>query len=187
MSSRHLSPDAGCERARALASLELDGELSQLERELLAAHGRGCEACAAFADKMWAVTHVVRETPLETLERQHPFQPPAVPRRGRRVALRLAAAATLAALAAGLGALTGSLSRGPAEPVRVPVGPVALLPSTPPNPSRAQDSRPRARPGSGESRPSRVGPRPDVSSRPASSYTADALPADAYLVTRLTA
>lgn len=185
--SRHLSLDAGCERARAWTSLELDGELSQLERKLLAVHRSRCEPCAAFADKTWAVTNLVRATPLETPERQLPIRPSAAPGRGRRVALRVALVATLAVLAAGLGVLAASLSRGPAEPARIPDGPVALLPSTPPNPSRAQDNRPRAWPGSGERRPSRVGPRPGLSSRPASYSRADAHPADAYLVARMTA
>jgi hypothetical protein len=149
--------DAKCERARAGYSLELDGELSQPEREFLAAHLRVCEDCARFAERAWAVTHLVRAAPPERPQRRLPVRPPAVPRRRRGVAFRVAVAATLAALAAGLGVLTGSLSRERSEPPSNPGGPVALLPPTPPNPSRAQDSRPRAQPGAGEKRSVRVG------------------------------
>jgi Putative zinc-finger len=163
--SSHLLPDAGCERARAWSSLELDGELSQLEREFLAAHLSLCEDCARFAERLRAVTHVVRATPPERPERRLPLQLSAGLGRRRSAAFRVAVAATLAILAAGLGVLSGSLSRERPEPPRNPGGPVALLPSTPPNPSRAQDNRPRARPGDGERRPFRVGSTSGLSSR----------------------
>lgn len=153
----HRSPDAGCERARAWYSLELDGELSQPERESLAAHLRLCADCSRFAERAWAVTHLVRATPPESPERRLPVRLPAAPRRRRSAALRVAVVAALAALAAGLGVVSGSLSRERAEPPQNPDGPVALLPSPPPNPSRAQDARPRARPGDGEKRSVRVG------------------------------
>jgi predicted anti-sigma-YlaC factor YlaD len=38
-----------CERARALVSLGLDGELSAVEQAMLRAHVGCCAACAAFA------------------------------------------------------------------------------------------------------------------------------------------
>ena len=39
---------AECERARALASLAVDCELSELERMQLRTHLAGCEACESF-------------------------------------------------------------------------------------------------------------------------------------------
>jgi hypothetical protein len=161
----HRLPDAGCERARAWYSLELDGELSEPERESLTAHLRLCADCSRFAEGAWAVTHLVRASPPESPERRLPVRLPAPPRRGSSTAFRVAVAATLAALAAGLGVLSGSLSRERGEPPQNPVGPVALLPSTPPNPSRAQDNRPRARLGDGDRRPSPVGSTLGLSSR----------------------
>jgi predicted anti-sigma-YlaC factor YlaD len=166
--SRHLSRHAGCEQARAWASVELDGELSQLERELLAAHLRDCAACASFARRTWALTHLVRAAPLETPQRRLDVLPVEPPRRRRRAAaLQVAVAATLAVFAAGVGVLVGSLTRAPAEPAPVPAGPVALLPSTLPNPSRAQDRSPRAQPD--KKKPARVGSEPGLSRRPTSS------------------
>src|SRR5262245_49302019 len=104
------SPDAGCEGAEAAYSLELDGELSESEREFLGAHIRGCAHCARFAERTWAVTHLMRATPHETPERRLPIRLPTAPRRRRGAALRVAVAAALVALAAGLGAVSGTLS-----------------------------------------------------------------------------
>ena len=74
--------DRGCERAQAWASLELDGELSQLERALLATHLRGCAACAETVAGMRALTAALRDAPLEPLDR------PGVRRHGRSDAAR---------------------------------------------------------------------------------------------------
>src|SRR4026208_1950882 len=57
--------DRGCERAQAWASLELDGELSQIERALLATHVRGCAACAETVAGVRTLTHAPRNAPLE--------------------------------------------------------------------------------------------------------------------------
>ena len=116
---RFLSHEASCSRARAWGSLELDGELSQLERVLLAAHLRRCADCAELVERMRATTALVRTAPLERLGRAL-ILPARQPRRGRVIALRLAAAATLAALAAGLGMLAGSAGRTPAQPTTAP-------------------------------------------------------------------
>ncbi len=108
--------DRGCERAKAWASLELDDELSQLERALLAAHLRRCEPCAAYVADVRAATAALRSAPLEQPEGT--VLPPAE-RASRRTALaaRIALAATLAALAGGLGVLAGSIGReGPPAP-----------------------------------------------------------------------
>jgi predicted anti-sigma-YlaC factor YlaD len=121
--------ERGCERAHAWASLELDAELSQLERALLAAHLGRCASCAASVAEMRALTNALRGEPLERPSRAL-FVPAAV-RRPRRAALavRLAAAAALAVTAAGLGVFAGSFGRdGPTRPA--PSQPeIALLPS----------------------------------------------------------
>ena len=121
--------DHGCERARAWASLELDGELSQLETALLDAHLRRCPACAALVAGMSATTSLLRAAPLE--RPSAPVFASAAPSRvGRRqLAARLALAAALAALAAGLGVVAGSIgdeSRAPTVPSDADI---ALLPS----------------------------------------------------------
>jgi predicted anti-sigma-YlaC factor YlaD len=98
---------AECERARAQASLWLDGELSQVEQALLRAHVGCCAACAEFASDVDALTQELRTTALERVVVE------AVPARRRtsgRRALQLVVAATVVVIAAGLGSLAGSLS-----------------------------------------------------------------------------
>jgi len=56
-----------CERARLLASLRLDGELSELEGALLDAHLARCAGCRAVADGFGASTTALRSAPLERL------------------------------------------------------------------------------------------------------------------------
>ncbi len=97
-----------CDRVRAQVSLQLDGELAELERRMLAAHLERCAECAAYADDLEQFTYAIRSAPLERLER------PVVIERRRRlsgVRLQVAAAAGLAVAALGLGtqlASTGS-------------------------------------------------------------------------------
>ena len=43
-------PQTVCSRVREQVSLELDGELSQLEQRMLGAHLERCGGCAAYAD-----------------------------------------------------------------------------------------------------------------------------------------
>lgn len=119
-----------CERAHAWASLELDGEVSQIERALLRAHLRRCEACAASVGEMRAFTSTLREAPLELPSRPLYLPGASTPAPKRRVfAARLALAATLAMLAAGLGVLTGSLGQAPGAPAKRSDPAIALLPS----------------------------------------------------------
>jgi predicted anti-sigma-YlaC factor YlaD len=47
-------------------SLELDDELSQLERAMVESHLRRCTGCRAFRDDVRSFTHEIREAPLET-------------------------------------------------------------------------------------------------------------------------
>ena len=105
---------SGCERAREWVSLELDGELSELEDALLRAHLDRCVACAAFARDARAFTRALRAAPSE-----RPAEAPAPPRSGggRLRVLQLASAAAAVAAAVGLGGLAGSLSsRGAQQP-----------------------------------------------------------------------
>ena len=117
-----------CERVQAWASLDVDGELSQLERALLAAHARRCGACTVAIAELRALAEAVRGAPPE-----HPSRSLVVPVKRHAgapgVAVRVALAATLAALAAGLGVIAGSVGgddRGPSAPSEADI---ALLPS----------------------------------------------------------
>jgi ferric-dicitrate binding protein FerR (iron transport regulator) len=124
----HRFRDRICERAHGWASLELDDELSQLERALLAAHLRRCGECAAYVAEMRATTAALRAAPLERPERPVVLQPVSTSSRGM-LSLRFAAAAVLAVTAAGLGVFAGSLGRDDdARPVRSQPE-IALLPS----------------------------------------------------------
>lgn len=119
-----------CDRARSWASLELDGELSELERALLESHLGKCAHCSAGVAEMRAFTETLRAAPLEpTAAPVFVARAPARAARSARVATRIAVAATLAALAGGLGALTGSLADAPADPAPV-VTDVALRPAS---------------------------------------------------------
>ncbi len=121
--------DRGCERAQEWASLELDGELSQLERALLATHLRRCAGCAETVAGMRSLTVALRAAPFEPLDAPV-LVVTAETRRSRPLAVRLALAATLAVLAAGLGMFAGTLgntSPTPTQPAR-PDQPIAFLP-----------------------------------------------------------
>ena len=69
-----------CERVRAQVSLEVDGELSHLERAMLAAHVLRCADCHAYRERVHAFTGELRAAPLA-----HPTAHLLV-RRPRRVA-----------------------------------------------------------------------------------------------------
>jgi predicted anti-sigma-YlaC factor YlaD len=92
---------ANCERARAWASLRLDGELSELERALLAAHVRRCDVCRAYEESVSAAVLVLRAQPLEQIER-----PVAGPARRRTLVRPLALARVAAVVAAVIGVTT---------------------------------------------------------------------------------
>jgi predicted anti-sigma-YlaC factor YlaD len=98
-----------CERSRELVSLALDGELSELEHRLLAAHIGGCADCARYAQTVRGATALLRAAPAE--------QPIALvyvarPQRSRVRVLHVAAAAVAVAAAVGFGSLAGSLTAG---------------------------------------------------------------------------
>ncbi len=107
-------PEARCERVRSWISLELDGELSELEGALLREHVRDCAGCREFRAGATDLTAHLREAPLEPLER-----PIWLPERRRAVLLRpaqMGAAAAAAAIVAMVGigtvASVGSNSSG---------------------------------------------------------------------------
>jgi ferric-dicitrate binding protein FerR (iron transport regulator) len=117
-----------CERAAEWASLELDGELSELERVLLAAHEARCSVCAAAIAQTRALTTVLRAAPLA--EQAGPLiKPVERPRRQAALAVRFAAAAVVAALAAGLGVLVGSVDGGDRRAPAPGKSDIALLPA----------------------------------------------------------
>jgi len=93
-----------CDRARQLASRDLDGDLSELDARALHAHLRECGDCAEFTSAMGQLTARLRGS--ERLERG-PARPPVVaaPRRRARSGRRLlGAVAVTAATAAAAGA-----------------------------------------------------------------------------------
>lgn len=121
-------PTGGCERARAFASLELDGELSELERVRLVEHLRSCDACAVAVASISAFTAAVRSAPPEE-PRRPLFRALPEPKRSTRPRpyVRLALAAAAAVLVSGLGVVVASFSRDDALPARPGQGDIALL------------------------------------------------------------
>jgi hypothetical protein len=111
---------SGCERARAWAALQPDGELSELERRLLAVHVARCTACASFAAGVEALVEEVRAAPLEPVPAgaravawRHRTIVPATRAAGRIASVAAAAAAGIIAFS--LGAETfGDVERSPA-------------------------------------------------------------------------
>lgn len=89
-----------CTRVREQVSLELDGELSQLEQRMLATHLERCARCAAYADDVSDFTARIRNAPHAVMQR------PVVVRRRRpltTVRLQVGVAAAFALAALGLG------------------------------------------------------------------------------------
>ena len=110
-----------CARVREQVSLELDGELSQLEHRMLATHLERCARCAAYAADVRDITARIRNAPYAVMER------PIVVRRRRAVTtmrLQVGVAAAFALAALGLGtqlavsteSQSGSLSRFEGRP-----------------------------------------------------------------------
>ena len=105
-------PQMVCERVREQVSLELDGELSQLEHRMMSAHLERCAQCAAYASDLRDVTEKIRLTPLQRMTR------PVVVRRRRvvttaRLQVGVAAAFALAALGLGTQLAQQPQSHGP--------------------------------------------------------------------------
>lgn len=98
-----------CDRIREWISLELDGELSRIERALVDRHLAVCGDCTAFAAEVRGFTHALREESLEPLAR--PIQLPSRTRVSVRP-LQVSAAAAVALIAVGIGSLSSSLLDG---------------------------------------------------------------------------
>ena len=88
-----------CDRVRSQVSLELDGELSQLERAMVAAHLERCPDCSAYESEVTSFTHLLRQAPLKELE-----SPVVIRKPHRTIAARLQAGVAAAVAVAALGA-----------------------------------------------------------------------------------
>jgi anti-sigma factor RsiW len=93
-------PQTVCSRVREQVSLELDGELSQLEQRMLATHLERCARCAVYAEDVRDFTDRVRNAPRAVMQR-----PVVVRRRSplTTVRLQVGVAAAFALAALGLG------------------------------------------------------------------------------------
>ncbi|HUG65239.1 MAG TPA: zf-HC2 domain-containing protein [Gaiellaceae bacterium] len=102
-------PQTVCVRVREQVSLELDGELSQLEQRMLGTHLERCAPCAAYAVDVRDFTERMRTSPRALMER-----PVVVRRRSplTTVRLQVGVAAAFALAALGLGT---QLAVAPAE------------------------------------------------------------------------
>ena len=116
-------PQTVCSRVREQVSLELDGELSQLEQRMLGTHLERCPRCAAYAADVRDVTERIRNAPRAVMQR------PVVVRRRRpltTVRLQVGVAAAFALAALGLGTQLasvepqGSLARFEGQPALNP-------------------------------------------------------------------
>jgi Putative zinc-finger len=89
-------PATDCSRARESISVQLDGELPELELDRLETHLRICPKCSLWADQVRDMTLRLRETALEA-----PAERFVLPRRARRwtvsSAVALASAAAVVA------------------------------------------------------------------------------------------
>lgn len=109
MNMRSHPRGALCERARTWAALAPDGELSELERRLLAAHLAHCSACAEFSVEVAAVAAELRAAALQPLPR--PVSVPVWRRRPAYVRVRAVGSAAAVALMA-----LGIAARAPLSP-----------------------------------------------------------------------
>ena len=101
-----------CDRERRWISLALDGELSELERAMMAAHLERCGECRAYADDVRGFTVALRSAPPEPVRNRiwH-----GAPERARaaRMRLRIApVASAAAAIAAAFIGVTAIADRG---------------------------------------------------------------------------
>jgi anti-sigma factor RsiW len=103
---------AACDRCREQVSLELDGELSEVERAMLRVHLERCAGCRAYWERVGAVVRLLRAASLEP-----PQRAPVVTRRLPGFAMRLqaASAAVLAFAVVGLGSQLVALSPAGSE------------------------------------------------------------------------
>ena len=113
---------SACEYAREQISLELDGELSELEHAALDGHLTGCPQCRAYRAAVGGVSLGLRSAPLE--EPEVPF---VLPHRARiRVPVRTVQAAAAVAVVALVGFAGGGLTGGSGSSVSLTAGNRAL-------------------------------------------------------------
>lgn len=105
-----------CDRASQWISLELDGELSQLEQAALGRHLTACARCRAVSADVRAFTRAIRDAPLIELDRPVALAPDRRPRVSpRRIAASMAfAGLSAAAVLGGLVVTSGGVSSGSA-------------------------------------------------------------------------
>jgi len=89
---------SACERAAQWISLDLDGELSQLERAALGRHLDGCPRCREIGADVRAFTTLLREAPLVELDR--PVELPPARRAHARTVRRVGASLAFAMVTA---------------------------------------------------------------------------------------
>jgi hypothetical protein len=106
--------DHDCAGIRELISLELDGELSELDSFRLESHLVHCPQCTALKAELASLTFALRAVPLEQLDR-----PISLPHRARWSLrpLQVGAAVAAVAVAAGLAGLVGTVrGNAPEQP-----------------------------------------------------------------------
>lgn len=92
-------PSVICDRVRSQVSLDLDDELSQLERAMVSAHLERCAECRTYRDEVTAFTGALRAASLERMESPIALRRP---RRGIAARLQVVAAAAVALVAVGV-------------------------------------------------------------------------------------
>ena len=112
-----------CERVLELASLRLDGELSELESAALAQHLGACVRCAAAVARAEAVAELLRSAPLE-----EPARRVELPKRPARPLARVAAIAAVLVLAVAFSVLGAAIGGGSAPPAPTSPQDVAVVP-----------------------------------------------------------
>ena len=112
-----------CDRVREQVSLQLDGELSELEARMLESHVSRCPECAAYREGVRSFTRMLREAPLEMPERR------VVVRRRRHMSMGRIQAGVAAAFALAALGLGTQLQFRPDLPATRPVGTVTSYPT----------------------------------------------------------
>jgi predicted anti-sigma-YlaC factor YlaD len=134
-----------CDRVRGQISVGLDGELSQLERVMIASHLERCAACGAYEAEVRGFTNALREAPLEPMAR-----PVVIHRRRRHVGARVQVAAVAAVAVVALVGASQAM-RGQQldieSPSFVPEGAAQIKYMTREQVEREQAILARARPG----------------------------------------
>jgi hypothetical protein len=111
-----------CERSRLLASLRLDGELSELENARLAKHLETCAECSKLDLGLVWMVDLMRSAEAEVPSRRF-----AGPRTRVSIALTRRVAVAAAVLAAALGSIVGLTLDRPASGPEEPAPQVSLL------------------------------------------------------------